>query len=283
MPGFDRAIGQRECPRAVLRDHRTHELEQEVATDQPQHRRHLVHRHALAGKRDDLIQGALRIAHAPLGGARDERQRRVRRVDPLRGRDPAKLIRDRLRRDRPELEHLRPGQDGVRNLVQLGGRHHEDDVRGRLLDRLEQRVERRSRQLVDFVDDEDLVAVANRRDRQAGNHDLADVVDARMARGVDLEDVDVAPLGDLDARVTRAARFGGRTLHAVQRLRQDPRRRRLAASARTGKHERVGDAPARDGVAQRLRHRLLADDLIEPLRTPLAGENLVGPWNKCKR
>ena len=51
------------------------------------------------------------------------------------------------------------------NLVQLRRRHHEDDVRRRLLDRLEQRVERVRRELMDLVDDEDLVAVAHRRDR----------------------------------------------------------------------------------------------------------------------
>ena len=74
---------------------------------------------------------------------------------------------------------------------------------GRLLDRLEQRVERLRRELVDFVDDEDLVAIADRRDRQPGDDDLADVVDPGVAGGVDLEDVDVAPLRDLDARVAR--------------------------------------------------------------------------------
>ena len=129
---------------------------------------------------------------------------------------------------------------------------------------------------MNFVDDENLVAVANRRDGQPGNHHFANVVDAGVTGGVDLEHVDVASLRDLDARVTRAAGLRRRTLHAVQRLRQDPRRRRLAASSRAGKHERMGDAAARNGVAQRARHRLLADDLIEALRTPLAGEDLIG-------
>ena len=64
------------------------------------------------------------------------------------------------------------------------------------------------RELVDFVDDEDLVAVADRRDRQPGDHHLADVVDAGVAGRVDLEHVDVAPLRDLDARVALAARLG---------------------------------------------------------------------------
>ena len=64
------------------------------------------------------------------------------------------------------------------------------------------------RELVDLVDDEHLVAVAHRRDRQAGDHHLADVVDAGVAGGVDLEHVDVAPLRDLDAGVALAARIG---------------------------------------------------------------------------
>ena len=130
--------------------------------------------------------------------------------------------RDRLRRRRSgaaarrspcvlmraELVDLRARQDRLGNLVELGRRHHEDDVRRRLLDRLQQRVERRRRQLVDFVDDEDLVAVAHRHDAEAGDDHLADVVDAGVGRGVDLEDVDVAPFGDLDARVAHAARIG---------------------------------------------------------------------------
>ncbi len=56
---------------------------------------------------------------------------------------------------------------------------------------------------MDFVDDEDLVAVADRHDAEAGDDHLADVVDAGVRGGVDLEDVDVAAFGDLDARVAR--------------------------------------------------------------------------------
>src|SRR5688572_12813989 len=97
-----------------------------------------------------------------------------------------------------------------------------------------------------------------------------------MAGGVNLEHVDVAPLRNLDARVAGPAWLRRRSLHAVQRLRQYPGGGRLAAAAGTGKDEGMSDAPARDRIAQRSRHRLLADDFIEPLRTPLACENLVG-------
>ena len=117
--------------------------------------------------------------------------------------DPPQLLGNRLGADGPELVHLRAREHGVGDLVELGRRHHEHDVGRRLLDRFEQRVERRHGQLMDFVDDEDLVAVANRHDGEAGDDHVADVVDAGVGRGVDLQDVDVAPFGDLDACVAR--------------------------------------------------------------------------------
>ena len=96
-----------------------------------------------------------------------EEQRRVVDGNLLGVGDAAKLIGDLPARDRLELEDLRARQHGLRNLRELGRRHHEDDVRRRLFDRFQQRVERVVRELMDFVDDEDLVAVPHRHDRQA--------------------------------------------------------------------------------------------------------------------
>ena len=73
-----------------------------------------------------------------------------------------------------------------------------------------------------------------------------------------------------------AARIGRRPVHAVQRPRQDARRRRLADAARSGEHERLREPAARQRVAQRPRHRLLSDDVVELLRPPLARDDLVG-------
>ena len=76
--------------------------------------------------------------------------------------------------------------------MQVRRRHHELDVRRRLLNRLEQRVERVLRQPVHFVDDENLEAVAHRRHRERLDDDFAHRVHARVGRAVDLEHVDVA-------------------------------------------------------------------------------------------
>ena len=164
----------------------------------------------VAGKPDHLVERALRVAHAAVAGARDQHDRRLVDGDLLGRRRSPQLIGDLLDADRLQLEHLRPRLDRRRHLLDLRRRHHEDDVRRRLLDRLQQRVEGLPREAVDLVDDEDLVAVADRRDAEPGDDDLADLVDLRVGGGVDLEDVDVAALGDLDARVADAARIGGR-------------------------------------------------------------------------
>ena len=86
----------------------------------------------------------------------------------------------------------------VGNLVRLGRREDEVHVRRRLLERLEERVERLRRQHVHFVDDVDLGASLRRRvaDLLA---QVADLVDAAVGGAVDLDDVEVAPGGDSPA------------------------------------------------------------------------------------
>ena len=67
-----------------------------------------------------------------------------------------------------------------------------------------------------------------------------------------------------------------RPLHAVQGPREHARGRGLADAARAGEDERLGDPAARERVAERRGDRLLTDDVVEALRAPLAGEDLVG-------
>jgi hypothetical protein len=96
-----------------------------------------------------------------------------------------------------------------------------------------------------------------------------------VAGGVDLEDVDVAPLCDLDARVARAAGVG---VGPCSQLSARARMRAVVVLPQPREPAKTNACAMRplDGVAQRARHRLLADDLVEPLRAPLAGEHLVG-------
>ena len=281
VTALDGALDGLEDRRAVLARHRRDHLDQQFAAHQAEHRGDVLRRDRRTGERDHLIEGALRVAHAALACPRNQHHRRVVDGDVLGGGDRLQLLGDRLHADGLQLEHLRARLDRRRHLVDLGRRHHEDDVRGRFFDRLEQRVEGLGGEAVHFVDDEDLVAVAHRRHAEAGDDDLADLVDLRVGGGVDLEHVHVAPFGDLDAGVADAAGIGGRALFAVEAPRQDARRGGLADAARAGEHEGLGDAAAGDGVAQRLRDGALADHVFEALGPPLPGENLVR--HRCVR
>ncbi len=77
---------------------------------------------------------------------------------------------------------------------------------------LEQRVPRGRGEHVGFVDDEDAVAVARGLELR-DVAELADVVEPRVRRGVDLADVEVDALGDLaaDRAVVARARSRGRS------------------------------------------------------------------------
>ena len=59
---------------------------------------------------------------------------------------------------------------------------------------------------------------------------------------------------------------------AVQRLRDDPRKRRLAGAARAGEQVRLANLVALDRVAKRAHDRLLPDDLVEVERAVLPVE-----------
>src|SRR5581483_5265740 len=131
--------------------------------------------------------------------------------------------------------------DGRGHLVRVGRGEDEDDVRGRLLEGLQERVERRLREHVDLVDEVDLVRrAAGRRHVVRVVAELADVVDAAVARGVELDQVERASLGDGPARGALVTRFAGalrrvrRVALAVDRLREQASRGRLARAAWSG-------------------------------------------------
>ena len=175
-----------------------------------------------------------------------------------------------VRRDQPERVVVGARADGADDLVRLGRREDELDVRRRLLDDLEQRVEALVRDHVRLVEDEDLVAVARGRERGALPQ-LAGVVDTAVARRVDLDDVQAARAAarQLDARLAHVARGVGGVLlgvlRAVEDAGEDARGRRLAAAARAGEQVRVVDLTAAQRLPQGRGDVVLADHLGEVL------------------
>ena len=222
----------------------------------------------------ELVEQGDRVAHAPLPRAGDQPQRRVARADPLGLADRPQVGGEGGRGHAPEVEFLAARQDGRRHGVDLGGGEDEHQVRRRLLDDLEQRVEGLAREAVDLVEHHHLVAVAGRAVLQALG-EIADLLDLGIGGGVDLDDVEVRAAGDLDAGGALVARIGRRAALAVERLGQHARRRGLADAADSGKKIGLSDAPFLERVTQSDNDRFLADEAGEILRAPLAREDLI--------
>ena len=128
---------------------------------------------------------------------------------------------------------------------------------------------------MNLVDDDHPVAVAG---RPVAQHflELADVVDPGVGCRVDLDDVEARASGDLLTGDAVTAWLGRRSLLAVDRLGQEARRRRLADAADPGKDISVSQCSGGEGVVQGSDDRILADDVGEGLRSPGAGQYLIG-------
>ena len=179
-----------------------------------------------------------------------------------------------LEREATEVEALAAPHDRGGHLVRLGGRQHESHAGRRLLEELQQRVERLARQALRLVDDVDLLAARHRRGGRLLAQ-VAGVVDPAVRGGVDLDDVDVGALADRDALVADAARLGRGALLAVDHLGQDARGRGLARSARAAEQERVGQPALADRARERAHDVILAEELGRRLRPVAPVERLV--------
>jgi hypothetical protein len=159
--------------------------------------------------------------------------------------------------------------------VELGRGQDEPGVRRRLLERLQQRVEGLGRQHVDFVEDRDAEAVALRRVADRLDQ-LPRVLDLAVGRAVHLMDVEgLAAVEDLAARRALAAGLDCRPFVAVQGAGEHPCRRGLPDPARPRQKVRRRHPALGDGVGQRARDGLLADQVFENAGAPLAGQSDV--------
>ena len=113
-----------------------------------------------AAERDQLIEQAQPIAHAAVGGTRQMRECRGLEVELLGGRDHFHALGDEARGQTLQAELQAARQHGDGQLLRVRGREQEFDVRRRLFERLQQRVEGMVRQHVHFVDEVHLVAPA---------------------------------------------------------------------------------------------------------------------------
>ncbi len=127
---------------------------------------------------------------------------------------------------------------------------------------------------MDLIDDVDLAAGSLRQvaDLVA---EVANIVDAVVARAVDLDNVDGAALGDCRALTALVAGLGRGAVNADQALREQASRGRFTEPARAAKEVRVVHSIVGDRVAQGARDVLLANEVREGLRAVFPGEDDV--------
>ena len=219
------------------------------------------------GASQELTQDGQAVADAARAGPGHDRQRRCLGRDPLRAADRAQVLGQGPGRDQPEAVVERPRPDRRDDLVRLGGREDEPEVRWGLLDQLEQGIGRLVGQLVGLVDDVDLEP-AGGRGVDGLLAQVPGIVDAAVRGGIELDDVHGAgAVGrQLDAAAALPARLGAGAELAVQGSGQDARRRGLAAPARAGEQVGVVGPAGLQGARQRLGHVLLADHLGQRAR-----------------
>ena len=222
----------------------------------------------------ELVEQVDGVAEGAAGLAGDQLEAALGDGDALAPGDLAQALDERLERGATEVEALAARADGGRDLVRLGGREHEDDVWRRLLEGLEQRVEGRVGQHVDLVDEVDLVGrrVGGVADALAQG---ADLVDAAVGGGVELDQVERAALVEREAGVAGVVGLAPRGRLAVDGLGEDAAGAGLARAARAGEEVGVRGRPGGDGVAQRGGDRVLPGDVGEAAGAPLAVEDFL--------
>ncbi len=235
---------------------------------------------------DGLIEQRQGVAHRALGDAGDDGERLRLRRNALEAGDLLQVPDHQARLDPLQVEADAARAHRDRHLLDLGRGEQEFYVLGRLLERLQERVEGLLRQHVHFVDDVDLGAGRDRAIARVFD-DLPHVVDAGVRGSVHLDHVDVARIHDrlavraelrhVDARPVDLARNA-----IVQRAGENARGRRLAGAADAGENIGLMDAVDGEGIGDRPDHRLLADQVLEALRPVFSRENPVGRGGRAR-
>jgi len=281
---FERA-GGRQALRAQLVDraHQRHavaggqrldDAHPMTAVDRTQHLAHGGLAEVAAGVGDGLVGERQRVAHRAARATRQQPQRRILERHRFGVQHCLQVLEDGFGGHRPQVELQAAAQHRHRHLLRIGGGEHELQVLGRLLERLQHRVEGGRREHVHLVDHVDLEAPHHRL-VDGLIEQLADLVDTAVRRRIELDGVDVA------AGAAHATWRGGDAAQAVgadavQALGQDARDGGLADAAGAGEQVGVVQTLLRQGIAQGLHDVRLPHQLGEAARAVLAGQDDIG-------
>ena len=240
-----------------------------------EHGEHVGFLDFVAAKADELVERGFGVAHAAVRAARDGVERGFVNLHLFQFRDVREVFGDERGRNPAQVKPLAARENRRQDLLRVGRGEHEFHVRRRLFQRFQQRVERRRREHVNFVNDVDFERRIGGR-VFAGLAQFADLFDAVVARAVNFQNVERAAFGDFNAARILVVEIDFRAAGAVQAFGEDAGDGGLAGAARAAKQVGVRDALLLDGVGERLGDVLLPDDVGEPLRAVFSGDDLIG-------
>jgi len=238
--------------------------------------------HLAAAAGDELVEQSERIAQRAVARPRHFQQAGARYLDGFGLGDFCQPRRDFRRGNAPQVVALAARGYGEGNLLGIRGAEQEQALRRRLFQRFEQRVEGRPREHMHLVHDED-APLARRGVDVNRFDDLADIVHAGAAGGVNLPHIRRVAVLDIDAdRVVQVGGIAGAAV-VVQAACENARQRGLAGAARPCEQNGVGNAPAADGIAQRRGHMGLPRHFVKSVGPPLARQHLVRQCRSASR
>ena len=282
---LDETIDDLERAARVADGNRVRKLDLHLAARRPQERLDRSIVHLQPAEHAGLIQQRERVSRGPLGVSRDRVGGGVVQRHTLGRRHLLQELGEPLHGVPAEIESLASADDRGGHLVRFGRGEDEADAGRRLLEDLQQRVERLTGKALGLVDDVDLLAALHRRRRRL-LAELSRIFDPTVRRCVDLHHVQMRALADGHALIAPPARLGRRPGGAVDHLGEDPRGGRLAGPARPAEQERVVQAAVPDGARERAYDMVLTEDLgrrlwpippVERLVLPVL-RHLLAPW-----
>ena len=263
-----------QCRRRALCNLQRH-LFNPCAPNQPQGLLYALRRECSLGKSHALIEDRERVTHAAVRLYGNDAERFRIRCDPRFPTDIDEAIANLRHRNAVEVVALTARLDRRRHLVRLRRCEDEKDLRRRLLQCLEECVERFRRQHVYLVDDVDFI-ISRRRCELHRLAQVANLINAAIGCRVDLEHVHRRSVTDAAAGGTHTARRERRPFGAVERTRENFRRARLARSARSCKQVGMARLPRHHRTGKRAADVLLPHEIGKALRPPAAIECDVG-------
>ena len=265
---FGKNLVKLEQRRAVIsRQKSVHKIETVVIVKHIEVLQNLLVLHIGPAERHRLVEDRKCVTHSPVGFLRYHVQGLIVNIHTLLPRYHPEVADDVRHRDPVEIVGLTTRKDRRQNLMLLSRRKNEYGVCRRLLQRLEEGVERRRGEHMHLVYDVNAVLSHLRRNLHLV-HQVLDVIHTVVGRGVQFVNTIGPPLLEGPAGLTLTARLHiRRRIGAVDGLCEYPGRGRLPHSARPAEQVGVRQFPPDDGVLQGLGDVVLTDKGLERVRT----------------